>query len=234
MSPNTSRPPYLNTVYKATMLGKGGLPLQNYNRVFFDGQAVMLFLGKIASMSTRHVFSTLEADSQKDSTTNSNSNTLCDLACDSPRSAYQTFRSGNGICPSPKNLTEVAALSLACCPSPKSFCPKLPFYCTPLPKKNNSIHKFPMTKLHQPTSPSQGTQPPSWSCQSRWWQIFMCMYSSSITSISSCYFFTFVKLRLFLSTFKRARSSEERKESKMTPKWSCDRECARYRCGRIY
>ncbi len=62
MAANNDRPPYLHTVYEATMLGKTVLPLPKYSGVYFEGQAVMLFIGKIAKVKTHHVFSTVERD----------------------------------------------------------------------------------------------------------------------------------------------------------------------------
>jgi hypothetical protein len=49
----------LNTIYECSMIDKTGLPLPNYGHVFFEGQAVIQFIGKISSVKNRHVFSTM-------------------------------------------------------------------------------------------------------------------------------------------------------------------------------
>ena len=59
VDPNVSRPRYLNIVFEATMLGQKGIPLPNYTKVVFQGQAIFDFLAKIGKMKGRHVFSTI-------------------------------------------------------------------------------------------------------------------------------------------------------------------------------
>jgi hypothetical protein len=61
-SSNATRPAYLHTIYHVTMIGKYGLPLPEYVRVFFEGHAIMSFLSKITKTRGRHVFSTLETN----------------------------------------------------------------------------------------------------------------------------------------------------------------------------
>jgi hypothetical protein len=68
---STDAPQLLHTVYEATMIDNIGLPLLNYTKACFEGQAVVKFIGKIADMKGRHVFSRID-DSENFATINQN------------------------------------------------------------------------------------------------------------------------------------------------------------------
>ena len=56
---NVTRPRCLDIVFEATILGAGGIPLPNFGRVVFEGQAVFECIFKLGKMKGRHVFSTV-------------------------------------------------------------------------------------------------------------------------------------------------------------------------------
>ena len=49
------RPQYLNIVLKASLLGKTGFPLPQYNQVAFEGQAIFKFMSLIEKTKKRLV-----------------------------------------------------------------------------------------------------------------------------------------------------------------------------------
>jgi hypothetical protein len=56
---SSSTPQLLQTIYEISLIEKSGLPLPKYSHAFFEGQAVIQFIGKISSIKNRHVFSTI-------------------------------------------------------------------------------------------------------------------------------------------------------------------------------
>ena len=66
-SPSTHvRPEYLNTVYQATLIGKTGHPLPNYQLVDFEGQAIVALMTAISKKKTKsYVFSTIDQQQEK-------------------------------------------------------------------------------------------------------------------------------------------------------------------------
>ena len=57
---SSGAPQLLSTIYEISLIEKSGLPLPNYCHAFFEGQAVIQFIGKISSIKNRHVFSTID------------------------------------------------------------------------------------------------------------------------------------------------------------------------------
>ena len=52
-------PSLLHSIYKATVIEKSGLTLPNYDKVFFEGQAIIQFVSNCSK--TKHVFSTIDS-----------------------------------------------------------------------------------------------------------------------------------------------------------------------------